>query len=672
MPVPVSMDDKRGPSRLTLLFRAGLAVAALAALLLLVANGNGLLRVAAVLAIAAVTMIGLSISLRPDATAEVRQLADEIDELRAELAAVAHSAPPNADPARWPAEPVAPRGRIDEAPPVPVVEPRAGRARVAVAGADPIRPAADEPEPEDAGRDHDPRRAAATDHRSAGAAPGRRRAGDPEDDRRWAGKSEDDRRRAGDPADDRRSAEPAEDDHRRVGEPQGGRRRADDPEDGRRRSAEPATGRRRAPEPDGEPYRDHRPAEDWYADRESATRPHATPGYAAERAAGGVYGGPPRSDGHEVRPGTAPGPEVPPRPVGVVRHTETVHVTTRHTIVDGTAPDPGPGDGYSRWTPPEEQSWTGHGGPERDRWDGYPPREDHARPGRPRGSARPGPPPVHHDRSWDTPPAGPRPAGARSWSGPDDRSGPDGSRDWPGHGGGPDPDWRTPAGGRYAGADERYAAGGERTGPAGGDSRSRRGAAERVSGRAYPPADAGADDWSEVSAGGRWATVRDDEHGRELRMGERRAAVHADGDGTEMRVEDHWAAVRRPRRGHPDDGYDRDEGRGAGPEYPRRDGHRPEPDRALPPGGVPVPEQWRPSGGRGADGWSTPRGAEPAPGWSTPPAEPEWSPPRDRRPAGDWPEPSSRGRRSEPDPDRYGRSARERGGRADDSPERWR
>ncbi|BCL14374.1 hypothetical protein [Micromonospora sagamiensis] len=540
MPAPVSLDDKRAASRLTLLFRAGLAVAALAALLLLVADGNGLLRVAAVLAITAVVMINISVALRPDTAAEVRQLADEIDELRAELAAVAHSARPAADPARWSAEPVG--ARNDE---VPAAEqPRAGRARVTVAGTVPVRPAADEPEPE------------------------------------------------------------------------GGRRRADDPEDGRRRTSEPAAGRRRAAEPDGEPFPDHRTGGDWYADQEPVARPRATSRYASERAAGGVYGGSARSDGPDVRPGAAPGPEAPARPVGVVRHTETVHVTTRHTVVDGT-PDPGPG-GYGRWTPREEQPWSGHDPERADRWDGYPSREDHPR---------------------------------------------------------PDPDWRTSAGGRYGGADERYGhPGGERSGPTGGDSRSRRGAPDRPDpGPAYPSGDAGADDWSEVRAGGRWATVRDDEHGRELRMSERRAALHADGDGTELRVEDHWAAVRRPRRGHPDDGYDRDEPRGAGPEYPRRDGHRPDPDRALPPGGVPVPEQWRPArGDRAADGRSTPHRSGEGTGWPTSPAEPGWSPPRGRRQDDDWPEPSARGRRTEPEPGRYGRPSREHERRADDAPDRWR
>jgi hypothetical protein len=48
-----------------------------------------------------------------------------------------------------------------------------------------------------------------------------------------------------------------------------------------------------------------------------------------------------------------------------------------------------------------------------------------------------------------------------------------------------------------------------------------------------------------MRAGDRWASVRSDERGRELRVGERRAAVRADETGTEMRVEDRWASVRR-------------------------------------------------------------------------------------------------------------------------------
>lgn len=103
-----------------------------------------------------------------------------------------------------------------------------------------------------------------------------------------------------------------------------------------------------------------------------------------------------------------------------------------------------------------------------------------------------------------------------------------------------------------------------------------------------------------MRTGGRWAAVRDDEHGREVRVGERRAAVHADGGGTEYRVEDRWASVRRsePR---PDQDRDWDAGTGWAEES------RP----ALPVGGVPVPDEWRPPTQRtGQPEWRT---AEPEP-----------------------------------------------------------
>ncbi len=50
--------------------------------------------------------------------------------------------------------------------------------------------------------------------------------------------------------------------------------------------------------------------------------------------------------------------------------------------------------------------------------------------------------------------------------------------------------------------------------------------------------------WTGMHAGDRWAEVREDDRGRELRMGERRAAVHRDETGTAMRIEDRWAEVR--------------------------------------------------------------------------------------------------------------------------------
>jgi hypothetical protein len=46
-------------------------------------------------------------------------------------------------------------------------------------------------------------------------------------------------------------------------------------------------------------------------------------------------------------------------------------------------------------------------------------------------------------------------------------------------------------------------------------------------------------------SGDRWASVRDDDRGRELRIGERRSSIRSDDHGTEYRVEDRWAALRR-------------------------------------------------------------------------------------------------------------------------------
>ncbi|GAA1754114.1 hypothetical protein [Luedemannella helvata] len=54
--------------------------------------------------------------------------------------------------------------------------------------------------------------------------------------------------------------------------------------------------------------------------------------------------------------------------------------------------------------------------------------------------------------------------------------------------------------------------------------------------------------WEGTAHGDRWAAVRADEHGRELRVGEHRSSVRSDAHGTEMRVEDRWAAVRRAER----------------------------------------------------------------------------------------------------------------------------
>ncbi len=56
--------------------------------------------------------------------------------------------------------------------------------------------------------------------------------------------------------------------------------------------------------------------------------------------------------------------------------------------------------------------------------------------------------------------------------------------------------------------------------------------------------DTGADAGWSGARSDRWAAVRSDDRGRELRMGERRAAMHSDESGSEIRIEDRWAAVR--------------------------------------------------------------------------------------------------------------------------------
>jgi hypothetical protein len=82
-------DARRGGRLLTVLFWAGIGLAPLAGLLLLLGSGNGVLRVAAILTVLAVVSIGLSIALRPDPAAiRLRMeetLLEEIDMLRADV-----------------------------------------------------------------------------------------------------------------------------------------------------------------------------------------------------------------------------------------------------------------------------------------------------------------------------------------------------------------------------------------------------------------------------------------------------------------------------------------------------------------------------------------------------------------------------------------------------------
>ncbi|MEV1153853.1 hypothetical protein AB0J27_00385 [Micromonospora chokoriensis] len=503
MPAPATSDTRRQPPLLTMLFWAGVALAPVAALILLVADGNGPLRFAAVLAIVAVVLIGLSIALRPDtegASARADELMDEIEELRRELRA----------------EIVAAAQRGNQA---------LDQAQRAQEGIGAIR-----------------RRLDASGAALAGAVP------------------------AGDPAGAGRARVPA-------GEPP-----VDEVPVARSRVQAPGdapAGRARVSAPDDAPRRarPERVAHDESAyPREAAEPPAAAGMYGAERSAGTAYG--------SARPREHDRPEPGHRSAGVVRHTETVHVTTRHTVVDGGHPEPAGrygGGGYAgQWTPP-----------------------------------------------------------AQEWSRGAERRTPDFEEDESGWTGRPDePEWTDPRD-AYAHADEPAAARSHRTpeGPASRswDSPDDRGWSEQrdrasAAPQSGPPlrADDTGEYWSQLRAGDRWAAVRDDENGRELRVGERRAEVHADASGTEYRMADRWAAVRHEEPRGYDESRRQEEPRGYDEprrhDEPRRRGepeayHRDEPARrhdrdggwrgepagrpALPEGGVPVPDEWRPPRQRG-------------------------------------------------------------------------
>ena len=89
MPASDTQQVRRGGQLPTVIFWSGVGLAPLAAALVLFSSSAGGLRVAAVLAILAVVLIGLSITLRPDARgmrAEVEDMVlDEIDALREDI-----------------------------------------------------------------------------------------------------------------------------------------------------------------------------------------------------------------------------------------------------------------------------------------------------------------------------------------------------------------------------------------------------------------------------------------------------------------------------------------------------------------------------------------------------------------------------------------------------------
>ena len=94
---------------------------------------------------------------------------------------------------------------------------------------------------------------------------------------------------------------------------------------------------------------------------------------------------------------------------------------------------------------------------------------------------------------------------------------------------------------------------------------------------------AGDPPWAGARTGDRWASVRAGEHGHELRMGERRAAVRSDDTGTELRIEDRWAEVRRDDVGR----RRREEWESPAPAWGRAD-----PPPALPPTGPEPASAW--------------------------------------------------------------------------------
>ncbi|RLP90940.1 hypothetical protein EAD89_12795 [Micromonospora sp. BL4] len=500
MPAPVAPDARRQPPLLTMLFWAGVALAPVAALILLVADGNGPLRFAAVLAILAVVLIGLSIALRPDgedASARADELLDEIEELRRELRAEIVAAAQRGNQALDQAQ------RAQEG--VIAVRRRLDASGAALAGAAPAEP--------------------------AGAGRARVPVGEPVDEVPVA------RSRVSVPGDapaGRGRVSPPEHAGARRGHPE----RADDDEPPYQAAPDaepPVSGGFYGAEQPAAGYGTERPAAAYGTERPAAA-------YGAARPAAG-YGSVPRPREHDR-------PEAAHRQVGVVRHTETVHVTTRHTVVDGGPAEPGGryGGGYAgQWSPPA-QEWTRGGAEERSRGAQAATRDE------PGWTAR------RDEPEWDDP--------RDAYAQPDDRG-------WSKQ---REPDLAT---------------------------------AESQPGPALRADDTG-EYWSQLRAGDRWAAVRDDDNGREMRVGERHAEVHADATGTEYRMADRWASVRHedprrhedarrydePRRYDEREPYHRDE---PARRHDRGGGWRDEPaDRpALPVGGVPVPDEWRPPRQRG-------------------------------------------------------------------------
>jgi hypothetical protein len=200
-------------------------------------------------------------------------------------------------------------------------------------------------------------------------------------------------------------------------------------------------------------------------------------------------------------PRTAPVPDVAPpvaAPHGVVRHTETVKVT-RHTIVDQHDEGRGAGTVYGGNRVAPERDVPAQRRPERSATPSFPGDDDSG-------------------ESWSEQLMRERLADER-------RGG----------------DRRDEA--RYG--QSRYAD--ERSGSHAWSAESGHGAEQHGGWRAPEPAGDGAGRVSGVQAGDRWASLRSDDRGREVRVGEWRAAAHTDESGSEVRIEDRWASMRMRR-----------------------------------------------------------------------------------------------------------------------------
>ncbi|MEV8513393.1 hypothetical protein [Dactylosporangium sp. NPDC051484] len=283
----------------------------------------------------------------------------------------------------------------------------------------------------------------------------------------------------------------------------------------------------------------------------------------------------------------------PPHPVGsasvpqgVLRHTETVQVTTKTMVVDPT--EPRSGTVYGASPPPRAEI------PQQRRSE-RPPSRPEPRSGpvldRPDQWAGPGPEHreeqrPHSDRGFDRPErAGRSERSERSeWierdprrdeRGRDERARED-SREQPRRDESREQAWTEHL------LDERMAGADSGDWP---QSQPHGEVERRGGGRRRAPDQDDEGSVSGVRTTDRWASVHSDERGgRELRMGERRAAVRADETGTHVRIEDRWASVRHEEY-HPQDrntgGHreaiedDRDGRRGSPHDKRDDDGHDP-------------------------------------------------------------------------------------------------